>query len=64
MENTNFKYLEVVKDSNDIVVKRIDVTGKSERMIESCVNGLSINLNHSDYSIREENYENEQNTNL
>ena len=64
MENTNFKYLEVVKASTMNVVKRIDVTGCSERKIDSCENGLSINLNHDEYFIQVEDYKNEQNTKL
>ena len=44
-----YKYLEVVDDRN-AVVKRLDVSDKSERSIERIENGININLNHSKYT--------------
>ncbi len=35
------------------VVKRIDVTGHSERMIERCMLGMLINMNQEDYRIED-----------
>jgi hypothetical protein len=32
-----------------IIVKKIDVTGKSERQIERVDDGININLNHTDF---------------
>lgn len=52
----NYTYLEIRKRENDEVVKRIDVTDKSERQIDRCEMGMNINLNHEEYYT-------EQNTN-
>jgi len=54
-----YKYLEIVKDSTQEVVSRLDVTGKSERAIERIEGGMSLNLNHNQYSIRETDSETE-----
>ena len=35
------------------VVKRIDVTGKSEIHIERCMRGMLINMNQEDYRIED-----------
>lgn len=35
------------------VVKRIDVTGKSESHIERCMMGMLINMNQEDYRIED-----------
>ena len=48
-----YKYLEIVKDSTQEVVARLDVTGKSEKAIERIEGGMSLNLNHDEYSIRD-----------
>ena len=42
-------YLEITEFSTGNVVKRIDVTGKSERTIDKIDDGLNINLNHDKY---------------
>lgn len=34
-------------------VKRVDVTGKSERMIERCMMGMLTNMNQEDYRIED-----------
>lgn len=39
------------------VVKRIDVTGKSERHIERCMMGMLINMNQGDYRIEDTDWE-------
>ena len=47
-----YTYIEIIK--NDIeIVKRIDVTGKSVRQIETIENGMNRNLNHEDYYTNE-----------
>lgn len=35
------------------VVKRIDVTGRSENYIERCMRGMLINMNQEDYCIED-----------
>lgn len=47
------KYIEIVEFATGDVIKRLDVTGKSEREIELIDNGVNINLNHNDYFTRE-----------
>jgi hypothetical protein len=50
-----YKYLEIVRiehQINDVVVKRMDMTGKSDRQIERIENGIWINLNHQDFYTR------------
>ena len=42
-----FKYIEVVRDSGNLVIHRMGVTGKSDRAIEKVEGGVNINLNHS-----------------
>lgn len=47
------KYIEIVAYGSDEVVKRLEVTGKSNREIERIDRGMNINLNHEDYYTRE-----------
>jgi hypothetical protein len=47
-----FKYLEIIKDETNEVVSRMDVSNKSERQIDKVWDGVSINLNHNEYSIQ------------
>ena len=42
-------YIEIKEKSTKKVVKRFDVTGKHERMIEKFDDGLNINLNHDKF---------------
>lgn len=53
------KYIEITRDKTGVVVNRIDVTGKSERSIERCEDGIHINMNHSEFHTRVEEYETE-----
>ena len=47
-----FKYLEIVEDSTSSkVVKRMDVTSKTDRQIQKLENGLELNLNHAKYTV-------------
>ena len=49
------KYISVVQYKTAEVVKRIDVTGKTERQIDSIDSGLNVNLNHEEfYTVYEE----------
>jgi hypothetical protein len=49
MVDENFKHLLVVSYKTDNVVKRLDLTGMSERQAENVENGLNINLDHSEF---------------
>jgi len=40
-----FKYLEIKSYEDGKVVKRLDVTGKSDRIIDQVERGMNINLN-------------------
>ena len=46
-----FKYLEIVNDSTNAVVKRLDVTSKSDRQIQKLESALNINLNQVEYTV-------------
>lgn len=48
-----YSYLEVIKDTDKVVVKRINVTGKSERQIGRIRFGISINLDWLNYALRD-----------
>ena len=41
-----FKYLEIKSYEDGKVVKRLDVTGQSDRSIDRVERGMNINLNH------------------
>lgn len=43
------KYLEIRRLDNDVAIKRIDLTGKSDRDIERIERGANINLDHRHY---------------
>lgn len=44
-------YLEIINDYTKEVVKRIDVTDWSQREKDRVRSGISINLNHEQYSV-------------
>ena len=46
MEKT---YIEIIKMEGNIVVKRMDVTDRSERSREKVEAGVNINLNHNEF---------------
>lgn len=46
-----YKYLEIVKDEGNEVVKRLNVSDKSERSIEKIEYAMNINLNHNEYTV-------------
>jgi hypothetical protein len=46
-----FEYIEIKDRITDAVVKRIDVTAKSQRTIERVYAGIEINLNHAEYYV-------------
>ena len=49
------KYIEIKEFGTDKVVKRFDVTGKHDRMIDKFDDGLNINLNHDKfYTVKNE----------
>ena len=47
------KYLEIRSIRDNSCVKRIDVTGKTERGVERVERGILINLNHDEYTVEE-----------
>jgi len=53
------KYIEIVRTQDNIVVKRMDVTGSGERSIDRIESGVNINLNHKEYMTRVEEYDKE-----
>jgi hypothetical protein len=42
-------YICVVRYSNGEIVKKVDVTGKGERMVDKVDRGMNINLNHDEF---------------
>jgi len=44
-----YKYLEIIDMDTDAVIRRMDVSNKTETQIERIDNGLNINLNHDKY---------------
>lgn len=46
------KYIEIVSFCDESISKRIDVTEKSDRMIDKIDIGLNINLNHEIFYTR------------
>jgi hypothetical protein len=53
------KYIEIIHSLTNTVVRRIDVTGSSERKIEQVERGLLINMNHNAYHTSEADSETE-----
>ena len=48
-----YTYLEIVRDKDNKVVKRLDVTGKSQRYIDRAESGMGANLNWNEYITRQ-----------
>ena len=46
-------YIEIIKHEDESCVKRIDVSGKTQRSIDTIENGMNRNLNHNEYFTRE-----------
>lgn len=57
-----YKYLEIVSHEDGEVVKRSDVTNKTERTIDKIDSGMNRNLNHAEYFTRETESEEELKT--
>ena len=49
MDKKLYKYIDIKKYDNGEVVKRLDVTDKSDRTAESIEKGMNRNLNHEQY---------------
>ena len=47
-----FKYIEIVEYGDNQVAKRMDVSHKSDRMIEKIEDGIMINLNHDEFYVQ------------
>lgn len=43
------KYLQIIHKKSEIVIKRFDVTDKTERSIDRLEDAVNINLNHREY---------------
>jgi len=43
------KYLQIIHKKSEIVIKRFDVTDKTERSIDRLEDAVNINLNHNEY---------------
>lgn len=43
------KYIEIVEREKEEVIKRLDVSDKSDRMIDRIESGININLNHDHF---------------
>ena len=48
---SKYQYLEIVRHFDSKVIKRVDVTGHSERSIDKVEGGMNRNLNHFDYCV-------------
>ena len=46
-------YIEIIRYENEECVKRLDVSGKTQRSIDAIESGMNINLNHEEYFTRE-----------
>ena len=51
-----YNYLEIRDFENGQVVKRFDITGKSDREAQRLADGIGINLNHEAYCLCEQDY--------
>jgi len=49
VNESHFKYIEIKEYDGGGVVKRLDVSGKTDRSVDTIENGMNINLNHDDY---------------
>jgi hypothetical protein len=50
-------YICVIRYSNGEIVKKVDVTGMAERMVDKVDRGMNINLNHDEFYTTEMNDE-------
>ncbi len=50
-------YIEIIRYQDQECVKRLDVTSKTERQINTIENGMNRNLNHEEYFTKEVNTE-------
>lgn len=47
-----YKYLEMVKDDSSQVVKRVDITDRTDKEIEQIEDDMYRNLNVAEYSVK------------
>lgn len=45
--------IRVIRISNDEIVRRVDVTGRREDIIEKCMMGMLKNMNQDEYRIED-----------
>jgi hypothetical protein len=48
-----FKYLEIVEDSTNKVIKRVDISKHSEKSASKVEVGMNINLNHDEFTVKQ-----------
>ena len=60
MAKKEFNYLEITRIKDRVVVKRIDVSGKSERSIERTEMGILMQMNREDFFVGEKDYDTKQ----
>lgn len=60
MADKQFKYVEIVRDKGNLVIKRIDVSGQGERAVNRVESGVGINLNHKEFTTRVQDYDTAQ----
>lgn len=44
-----YTYIEIIRINDAKAVKRLDVTGKTERSVNTINSGMNRNLNHNEY---------------
>lgn len=49
MEQVLYTYLEIIQYNSGNVIKRMDLSGKTDNEIDKIDSGLNINLNHNEY---------------
>jgi hypothetical protein len=48
---SKYKYIEIKHDKSGEVIQRWDASKDTDRNIERFIGGVSINLNHAEYSV-------------
>ena len=51
MKKWKYEYLEITHDDTGKVVKRLDITGKSEKNAEKIEDGMGRNLNWNEFTL-------------
>lgn len=59
-----YTYIEVVRFTDQRVVKRVDVTGRSSRSADKVERGMNTNMNHAEYFTRVKTFNEPQETEI